>query len=385
MIHSIWFSLALLFLLLFIGVQYLDPIKKESMRTLYTPTVHPIVQYITPNYYGASYSTEDMNQWVDFYIARYFDDQNVPYLDTIDLYRKYIVNKGVLKQEYKNKLRDMCHYIIDIVIPNLPTIEKPDPQIIWPKIEWLSDDWKSYNYSFNLDAMANLFGGSMNYNRTASSGSESKGDDSEGSASPGSASPGSLSPGSDLSGSSSSTSSPPQNKVCDSCPSDCFGQFLTELSQKQGSNSPGTSSSPGSSSPGSDPGEDSTGKYKSSTGKEHDENSGQGPSGILMVDQVLVTNEPVKNPSSQELNEWVLKKMKYYVDIDIDLSITKQAELDFKNFIKMYGPIDRAHKNKLRDLVYYFMENIIPGLPTQSKPVCYVEWRPIRWLANSNL
>lgn len=385
MIHSIWFSLALLFLLLFIGVQYLDPIKKESMRTLYTPTVHPIVQYITPNYYGASYSTEDMNQWVDFYIARYFDDQNVPYLDTIDLYRKYIVNKGVLKQEYKNKLRDMCHYIIDIVIPNLPTIEKPDPQIIWPKIEWLSDDWKSYNYSFNLDAMANLFGGSMSYNRTASSGSESKGDDSEGSASPGSASPGSDSSGSDSSGSSSSTSSPPQNKVCDSCPSDCFGQFLTELSQKQGSNSPGTSSSPGSSSPGSDPGEDSRGKYKSSTGKEHDENSGQGPSGILMVDQVLVTNEPVKNPSSQELNEWVLKKMKYYVDIDIDLSITKQAELDFKNFIKMYGPIDRAHKNKLRDLVYYFMENIIPGLPTQSKPVCYVEWRPIRWLANSNL
>lgn len=384
MIHSIWFSLALLFLLLFIGVQCLDPIKKEPMRTLYMPKVHPIVQYITPNYYGASYSTEDMNQWVDFYIARYFDDTNVPYLDTIDLYRKYIVNKGVLKQEYKNKMRDMCHYIVDIVIPNLPTIENLDPQIIWPKINWLSDDWKSYNYSFNLDAMANLFGGSMSYKRTASSGSKSQGDDSQGSLSPGSLSPRSLSSGGDSSGSSSSNSSPPENKVCDSCPKDCFGQFLSELSQKQGSDS-GTANSPGSSSPGSDSGEDSVGKYKSSTGKGHGGKSEEDPERIFIVDQVLVTNEPVTNPSSQELNEWVLKKMKYYVDVDFDLYPTKQAQLDFTNFIKMYGPIDRAHKNKLRDLVYYFMENIIPGLPTESKPVCYVEWRPIRWLMNSDL
>ena len=48
-------------------------------------------------------------------------------------------------------------------------------------------------------------------------------------------------------------------------------------------------------------------------------------------------------------------------------------------------PIMSSYKNKLRDLIYYFMENIIPGLPTESKPVCYVEWRPIRWLSNSNL
>lgn len=388
MIHSIWFSVAVLFLLLFIGGQYLDTTKKESLRTLYMPTTRPIVQYIKPNYYGGSYSTETMNQWVDFYIARYFDDQNVPYLNTIDLYIKYIVNKGVLKQEYKNKMRDMCHYIINVVIPNLPTVETPDPQVIWPKIEWLSDDWKSYNYSFNLDAMANLFGKPMTYKRTAPSGSSSNepsaspGPASPGSASPGSSSPGSVSPGFLLPGSSTTNT----NGACNSCPTDCFGEFLSALSAKEvaKAGSPGTNGG-ASSSPGSDPAEYSPGKYKSSTGNGYDDKSGEGVLRILTVDQVLVTNEPVKNPSSQELNDWVLKNMKYYIDVDIDLYPTKQAQFDFTNFVKMYGPIDRAHKNKLRDLVYYFMENIIPGLPTESKPVCYVEWRPIRWLANSDL
>lgn len=125
----------------------------------------------------------------------------------------------------------------------------------------------------------------------------------------------------------------------------------------------------------------SGGNYKSSTGEER----GDDDSETLTVDQVLVTNEPVTNPSSQELNEWVFDKMNYYVDMNFDLYPTKQAQQYFINFTQNYGPIDRAHKNKLRDLVYYFMENIIPGLPTESKPVCYVEWRPIRWLANSNL
>lgn len=388
MIHSIWFSVAILFLLLFIGIHYLDSIKRESLRTLYMPTAHPIVQYVKPNYFGGSYSTRNMNQWVDFYIASYFDDQNVPYLNTIDLYRKTVVNKGVLKQDYKNKMRDVCHYIINIVIPNLPTVENPKPQVIWPKIAWLSDDWKSYNYSFNLDAMESLFGRSMRYKRTPSSGALSPG-----SKSPESLSPGSNPPGSSSQGSSSGpdTSGSPTNANCASnyCPTDCFGDFLSALSAKEAgkSGSPGSPGSPGANSgPISSPGSEGTdGKYTSSTGKDHTEQSGGGGPGILNVDQAIVTNEPVTNPSSQELNDWVLKKMKYYIDINFDLYPTKQAQLDFSSFVKMYGPIDRAHKNKLRDLVYYFMENIIPGLPTDSKPVCYVEWRPIRWLVNSDL
>jgi hypothetical protein len=103
------------------------------------------------------------------------------------------------------------------------------------------------------------------------------------------------------------------------------------------------------------------------------------------VNQVIVTNETVTNVSSQELNDWVYNKMNSYVDLEFDLYPTKDAQQKFIDFVKIYGPIDRAHKNRLRDLIYYFMENIIPGLPTDKKPVCYVEWKPIRWLSNSNV
>jgi len=385
MIYNIWFSVLLLFLLLFVGVQYLDSMSRESMRTLYMPTAHPIIQYVKPNYYGGFSSTEDMNQWVDNCISKYFDDMNVPYLNTVDLYRKYIVNKGVLKSEYKNKLRDMCHYLINIVIPNLPTMENPDPKIRWPKIEWLSDDWKAYNYSFNLDAKMNLFGGSTVYKRTTN------GEDSEktGSSTPGSAAtPGSApTPGSSTSGSSSPESNAlngSSEPCANSCPTDCFNKTLSSM-YKSATSSPG-SASPGSQTVSASPGSDakqSDDSYESSTGGKYS-SSNEG-SRILTVDQVLVTNERVKNPSSQELNNLVFGKINYYIDVEFDLYPTSQAQQDFINFVKIYGTIDRSHKNKLRDLIYYFMENIIPGLPTQSNPVCYVEWRPIRWLANSNL
>ena len=46
-------------------------------------------------------------------------------------------------------------------------------------------------------------------------------------------------------------------------------------------------------------------------------------------------------------------------------------------------PMDGIHMNKMRDLVYYILQSIIPGLPTVQLPRAYVEWRPIHWLSRS--
>jgi len=63
-----------------------------------------------------------------------------------------------------------------------------------------------------------------------------------------------------------------------------------------------------------------------------------------------------------------------------------QAVSVFDFFAANYLPIDDAHKNKLRDLVFYIMEEIIPGLPTTpTHPNSYVEWKPIRWLSHSSM
>ena len=52
-------------------------------------------------------------------------------------------------------------------------------------------------------------------------------------------------------------------------------------------------------------------------------------------------------------------------------------------FDKKKPPMDGIHMNKMRDLVYYILQSIIPGLPTAQLPRAYVEWRPIHWLSRS--
>ena len=47
-------------------------------------------------------------------------------------------------------------------------------------------------------------------------------------------------------------------------------------------------------------------------------------------------------------------------------------------------PMDDIHMNKLRDVVYYILQVIVPGLPTDALPRSYVEWRPIVWLSRSS-
>ena len=39
--------------------------------------------------------------------------------------------------------------------------------------------------------------------------------------------------------------------------------------------------------------------------------------------------------------------------------------------------------NKLRDMVYYILQIIIPGLPTDQLTRSYVAWRPIVWMSRS--
>jgi hypothetical protein len=107
------------------------------------------------------------------------------------------------------------------------------------------------------------------------------------------------------------------------------------------------------------------------------------------VYEVITTNVPNKYPDSQELNTYIKKNIidKWFdTESDPERPLpSKYAQTMFSTYTQGKSPIDRNHKNKLRDLVYYYMENIIPGLPTKDKPSSYVEWRPLRFLSNSNL
>jgi hypothetical protein len=106
-----------------------------------------------------------------------------------------------------------------------------------------------------------------------------------------------------------------------------------------------------------------------------------------------ITNEPqTVNPGSLDgsINDFIdnyfgiddesgVGKPIDNMPIPSQLLPTNFGKVEFTDFFKTRTLIDQQHKTKLYDLVYYFMENIIVGLPTETVPFSYVEWRPIVW------
>lgn len=387
----------------------------ESMRVAPRPTVAPQVEYAPPPdaVVPIRRNVGGLNEDVDSLIGQYFDKNLVPYRDTIALYYEYFVNKGNLNPELKKKIKDICYYIIEVVIPNIPSIDNPTPDIKWTRIEWLANNWNAYNYSFNFDALANLdllaklrsaYGGDGGIESGIAGEDGTFG--TEGTGNTG----GSNAPG--ASGI-TSTPSPASNKTgpgnagnkqsnCNmACPTACnFSENAASAANSPGgsplaqaaaaANTPdwlsnmsdkplGNRGTRGSSGSDGLPGTSSLGTFKKSGGS----------NGEVIVYEVLVTKETNKFPESQTLNNYVKTQIidKWFDTVEnADSPLpSKYAQSMFDLYTNGRSPIDRHHKNKLRDFVYYYMENIIPGLPTKDKPVSYVEWRPLRLLANSDL
>jgi hypothetical protein len=100
----------------------------------------------------------------------------------------------------------------------------------------------------------------------------------------------------------------------------------------------------------------------------------------IVTTRIPQTNMTIPSPLDTQLNEMIT----LYFEENTGYP-TEYAIKTFNEIVQGATPIDLLHKNKLRDLIYYFMENIIPGLPTNARPVSYVEWIPIRWLSHSSI
>ena len=73
----------------------------------------------------------------------------------------------------------------------------------------------------------------------------------------------------------------------------------------------------------------------------------------------------------------------YFIESGPNQGRPTQEAIDQFQIFKNKAPMDGFHMNKMRDLVYYILQVIIPGLPTEDSGRSYVEWRPIRWLSLS--
>ena len=375
---------------------------KENMRVVPRPNRHAILseELLEP---GAVFQKTpvykiNINEEIDGLVAMYFDKDNVPTDYAIQKYLDHCVNRGFVTEDNKMRMKDFCLYLIQFVIPNIPSENDPNPQIMWPYIEFLSNSVTSYTVQAGTAAPYTPF---VLYEVTPSDLSGNFWDK--------------RGPGSGPSASSNSSNSNSKKKGGENggddglsgsgcgCPNACFANLLNTMTNGGPGSSPGTNTS------------DSSSSYFSSDGNSSSKTGG----GISVQDStqfssslnsiymrkkgdLRITNEkmdeakfqawknadPTKNiPANDYVNGFI---QNYFgIDKTNPISVGKPLDnkqiplnsgnIEFKDFINTRSLIDQRHINILIDLVYYFMENIIPGLPTESVPISYVEWRPILW------
>lgn len=236
---------------------------KENMRVVPRPNRHPILseELLEP---GAVFKQTpvykiNINEEIDGLVAMYFDKDNVPTDYAIQKYLDHCVNRGFVTEDNKMRMKDFCLYLIQFVIPNIPSENDPNPQIMWPYIEFLSNSVTSYTVQAGTAAPYTPF---VLYEVTPSDLSGNFWDK--------------RGPGSGPSASSNSSNSNSKKKGGENggddglsgsgcgCPNACFANLLNTMTNGPPGSSPGTNTSDSSSSYFSSDGNSSSSSFTSS-------------------------------------------------------------------------------------------------------------------------
>lgn len=375
---------------------------KEHMRTIprpnpnYDPNEYVTIKNNNPN----RLEKININDEIDTMIKLYFGRNNIPTTFSIAMYYQYFVNQGNVSLQNKMRLKDLCYYILQYVIPSIPSELNPDPTIEWPYIEFLSNSLKSHTVQ-----SVKTYSPLVMYQVTPYEYDQLNIDRRNGLDAPGLNGPGSdTSSGNNASGSSSgddSNSNKNKNSSGCGCPTACFANLLATMNDTS-NNSPGSessSSSSSSSSNSSSPGKNNKSDKSINTPGGYSTNNVLADPSLfsntnnMPLSDLKITNEPQKKKTGT-LDSSINDFINNYFGIDPESGIGKPIDdmpipsqllptnfgkVEFTDFFKTRTLIDQNHKTKLYDLVHYFMENIVVGLPTDTVPFSYVEWRPIVW------
>lgn len=388
----------------------------EGARTYPMPRRHPIT-YKYGTFHNENQSNViSMNTIIDTYINQYFDQKGVPYLNTIQDVQNYVVGPGTngtydygtVPLTMKSQLTDIGYYFIEMVLPLLPTQDNPKPtKRVLPNLRFSNmpgfplhvskiqkcmvyqgNPENNLQFNVNTNAINNY---NNAFNRGFNSFFNGYNFPSDGSSSD-------TPPTSTSSGGSSSedvdcTSGDCASDCCGiTCPQSCFDAAL-------GVNSSSSSGS-GTSAPGTDTSQNTSShsNYQSSISNANILNSGNltlqyannrltmCPSKATGYDitQVILTagtydNSTLKNKIQEKINEYFEEK-----DNDPTQLVPKQKLIDDIQFYStQYSPMDAYHMELLKELIFYGLQVIVPGLPSEVSsdqssvtPHFYVEWRP---------
>lgn len=372
---------------------------REGARTLPRPVINPPYKTAEKESIEKSFLPgETMNQFITKQINIYFDKDGSPLEKTIQKYVTYCVNQGNVSDENKRKLTDIGYYFLNIVIPNLPSTKNNEPKEYWPPIQWsnhkIFDVWTQPTSTYKelrgqkyLDSYVSNFNGSRsggggNINSlfgnldTSDFFGHSKRDDGNTDEDKGD--------GDDKCGDS------PQSKCGIGCPDSCLnGAFAAAAAAQNGENEDGSNSDNQTNMNMSDSYQfDSLNNYNGNQKNAGNTTFLPGGANVLVIgsaklDGYVITDEKQTSDSSKlndEINEFIYN---YFLSSGPNENRPTQYAIDQFEVLKKKAPMDEIHMNKLRDMVYYILQIIIPGLPTDQLTRSYVAWRPIVWMSRS--
>lgn len=419
MIHLLYIIIVLILAILLYS--YFKSVKLfsiiEGARTYPMPRRHPNTYKYGTFHNDNQSNVISMNTIIDKYINQYFDQKGVPYLNTIQDVQNFVVgpgtggiyNYGTVPLTMKSQLTDIGYYFIEMVLPLLPTQDNPKPtKRVLPTLRFsgmpgfplhvskiqqcmVYQGNAENNLQFNVNTNA-----INNYDNAFNSGFNSffngynfpSGGTSTVTA-PASAGGTVVTSDGDV----DCTSGDCASDCCGiTCPQSCFDAAL-------GVNSSSSSGSE-TSTPSTDTSQNTSShlNYQSSISNANILNSGNTtlqyannqltmcPSKATGYDisQVILTEGTYDNTTL--LNKIQAKISEYFEEKENDPTqlIPKQKLLDDIEFYsKQYSPMDAYHMELLKELIFYGLQVIVPGLPSdvsndQSSvtPHFYVEWRP---------
>ena len=369
---------------------------REGARTYPRHVINPITKEDIldikplPPYHG-----ETLNQLIDKIIAQYFDKRGYPYTNTIEKYSQLCIKNdasaelGVITEINKRRLADIGYYILNIIIPNIQTVDNPRPTVVWPAIQWTNDPTfaaqvqPTATYKIYKGQAWSSYGNEMDAttNTNANPGGGGTGGGGDTTSSP---------------ASSASASSTPDSSTCSdsnecriACPGSCLDGIAAaweetdktkaDVAKKEAANNTNASSFGGTSTTGF-----------SQTNNIPGVASLKGGSNVLIIGDTTVdgfqTTDVEVDSSITLLNDNANSFINdYFIESGPNQGKPTQKAIDeFELYLnKNKTPMDGIHMNKMRDMVYYILQSIIPGLPTAQLPRAYVEWRPIHWLSRS--
>ena len=377
---------------------------REGARTLPRPVINPRVsEYEKDKNTKLVIPGETMNQAIDRFIFKYFNKDGFPITSTIALYTTYCCSKGNVTPENKRKLTDIGYYMLDIVIPNLSSTMNSDPKAYWPPIKWSNHN--IFNILIQPTSTATVLRG-QNYKDTYISNYQSSGgtsnfwNDSPGYTTSNSGSDNNSNNATNIQEVADTCSNAPKNACGIGCPTSCLSSAIAASLPPPSGGSSGGSSSGGSSS-GSNSNENGQNSQTTTNNQRISANTTLLPGGAneliigsAEIDGYQTTDCLQKQENGSELNDMINDFIKtYFIDNGPNENRPTQVSIDLFNNFDSKSPMDGFHMNKMRDVIYYMLQVIIPGLPTKTyvsgapainkSDSSYVEWRPIRWLSLS--